>query len=504
MGEIFAASIDGFLAIFSGKVFLWMMAGILPGMFFGLVPGLSGLSGLALLMPMAFGQPPEVAFPFLLGMFSVTSQTDTIPAILIGVPGTAVAQATVLDGYAMSKRGEAGRAMSASYMASIFGSIVAAFIFMAFLPILRPLIDSFGASEFFMMAMLGLVMAGSLAGTSLLRGLTMAGFGLMVSMVGFAPNTGFARFDFGWPYLWDGVPVVSIVLGLFAVPEVVDLLIRRTSIASERSPTGGQLQGIYDSLQNWWLVVKCGAIGAICGMIPGLGGLVAEWLGYGHAVQSAKDPSMFGKGDVRGVIAPEAATAGQKPGSILPTVAFGIPGNAPMAILLSVFFIVGLRPGPEMLRESLNITFLMVWVTVVANVIGAIICLAIQNWLVKICYLRPTILAPIILCFMLVGASLATKDFGDVLVFGVFGALGYIFKCSDWPRVPMLIGLVLGTIAETYLFIAAELYGAAFLWERPIVMVILAMIMISIALPIYRKYKIKNKKTALTTKQEYE
>jgi len=504
VGDILTASIDGFLTMCSGKVFLWMMAGILPGMFFGLVPGLSGLSGLGLLMPMAFGQPPETAFPFLLGLFSVTSQTDTIPAVLIGVPGTAVAQATVLDGYAMAKRGEAGRALSASYMSSIFGSVVAAFIFMAFLPVLRPLIDSFGAPEFFMMAMLGLIMAGFLAGTSLLRGLTMAGFGLMVSMVGFAPNTGFARVDFGWPYLWDGMPIVSIVLGLFAVPEVVDLLVKRTPIASEKSPTGGQLEGIYDSLRNWWLVIKCGAIGAVCGMIPGLGGLVAEWLGYGHAVQSAKDPSMFGKGDVRGIIAPETATAGQKPGSILPTVAFGIPGNAPMAILLGVFLIVGLRPGPEMLREHLNITFLMVWVTVAANVIGAILCMAIQKWLIKICYLRPTILAPIILSFMLVGASLATKDFGDVLIFGIFGVLGYIFKCSDWPRVPLLIGLVLGTLAETYLFIAAKRYGIAFLWERPIVTAILVMMVLSMGLPAYRKYKGKKKEIGPRVEEAYE
>ena len=237
--------------------------------------------------------------------------------------------------------------------------------------------------------------------------------------------------------------------------------------------------------------MKCGTIGAVCGMIPGLGGVVAEWFGYGHAVQSAKDPSMFGKGDVRGVIAPETATAAQKPGGILPTVAFGIPGNAPMAILLGVFLIVGLRPGPEMLRENLHITFLMVWVTVIANIIGAVLALAMQKWLIKICYLRPTILAPVILCFMAVGASLATKNFGDVLIFGIFGALGYVFKRADWPRVPLIIGMVLGNLAETFLFIAADRYGAAFLWERPIVMIVMAFIAFSMAMPIYRKTRRK-------------
>ena len=491
MEDIPIAVLDGLLLMFTLKTFLFMMVGIVAGMFFGLVPGLSGLSGLGLLLPFAIGQPPEVAFPFLLGMFATTTQTDTIPAVLIGVPGTAAAQATVLDGYPMAQKGEAERALSASYLASILGSIVAAIIFIAFLPILRPLIDEFAGPEFFMMAMLGLIMAGSLAGTSLLRGLTMAGFGLIISMVGFAPNTGFARFDFDWSYLIDGIPLVPIVLGMFAVPEVIDLLVSRSTIASQQSSSGGRMTGVADAFKNWWLVIKCGTIGTVCGMIPGLGGLVAEWLGYGHAVQSAKDSSQFGKGDVRGVIAPESATAAQKPGGILPTVAFGIPGNGPMAVMLGVFLIVGLRPGPEMLRENLNITFLMVWVTVAANIIAAILAFGLQRWLVKICYIRATILAPIVLAFMIVGATLATRDFGDVLIFGIFGLLGYIFKHADWPRVPILIGLVLGNLAETYLFITVERYGVEWLWQRPIVFIILVMIILSFLLPLYRKYRHK-------------
>ena len=490
MGDIGTAAVDGLLLLFQIEVFGYLMVGIVIGMFFGLVPGLSGLTGLGLLLPFAIGQPPEIAFAFLLGMYSVTTQTDTIPAVLIGVPGTAAAQATLLDGYPMSQRGEAGRALSASYISSILGSMVSAAIFFAFLPVLRPIIDEIAAPEFYMLAMLGLVMAGSLAGTSMLRGLTMAAFGLLIAQIGFAPNTGFARFDFGWDYLLDGVPLVPVVLGLFAMPEVIDLLLRRSTIASEETAAhGGMGQGIRDAFGNWWLIVRCGTIGTVCGMIPGLGGLAAEWFGYGHAVQTAKDSSMFGKGDVRGVISPESATAGQKPGAILPTVAFGIPGNGAMAILLGVFLIVGLRPGPEMLRENLHLTSMMVWTVVAGNIIAAILALALQNYMVKLCYLRATIIAPLILCFMVVGASLATKSFGDVLVFAVFGTLGYIFKRSDWPRVPLVIGLVLGFLSETFLFITVDRYGVAWLWERPIVVIIEIFMIASIAYPVYRKIK---------------
>jgi TctA family transporter len=287
----------------------------------------------------------------------------------------------------------------------------------------------------------------------------------------------------------DGVPLVPVVLGLFAIPEVIDLLLSRGTIASQERAAGDRMRGLYDCFKNWWLIVRCGTIGTVCGMIPGLGGPVAEWLGYGHAVQTAKDSSMFGKGDVRGVIAPEAATAAQKPGGILPTVAFGIPGNAAMAVMLGVFFISGLRPGPEMLRENLSITFLMVWVTVAANIIAAVLAYGLQRWLVLICYVRATILAPIVLSFMVVGAVLATRDHGDVLMFGLFGFLGYLLRKADWPRVPMLIGMVLGNLAETYLFITVKRYGFAWLWQRPIVIAILVLILLSFAITAHRRQK---------------
>ena len=197
---------------------------------------------------------------------------------------------------------------------------------------------------------------------------------------------------------------------------------------------------------------------------------------------------MFGKGDVRGVIAPETATAGQKPGSLLPTVAFGIPGSGPMALLLGAFLIVGLRPGREMLNQNLDLTFMMVWTVVAGNIIAALISLALQRYLVRLCYIRATVIAPTIITFMAIGATLATKEFDDLLIFAFFGLLGYIFKHSDWPRVPLIIGLVLGYISETYLLISVNLYGPNWLWERPIVVVVEALIALSVGVPILRKY----------------
>ncbi|MAM11254.1 MAG: hypothetical protein CML23_12495 [Rhizobiaceae bacterium] len=477
MEDIFGALFLGLSTIFTVKVLTWTFVGIVAGMFFGLIPGLSGLTGMGLLLPFAIGQPPEVAFSFLLGMYAVTTQTDAIPAVLLGIPGTSAAQATYLDGYPMAKRGEAGRALAASYFASIVGTIVFSAIFLVLLPVIRPIINSFGSPEFFMLAMMGLVMAASLVGPNLPRGLMVASAGLLISCIGIAGSTGDHRYTLGTYYLEDGMPIVPVALGLFAVPEVMELMIRRSPIAHSFSAVGGAAAGLRDTIRHGWLVVRCSIIGGVCGVIPGLGGSAAEWLGYSHAVQTARDKSQFGKGDIRGVLSAEAATTAQKPGAIIPTVALGIPGNASMAVMLGVFLIVGLRPGSAMLNEQLPLTFQMLWTVILANIVVAIICLVLQRYIVKLCQVRASIIAPLIIAFMAIGATFASNSFGDLVAFAVFGALGLFMKAYDWPRVPLLIGMVLGEIAEPNFFISVQVYGASWLWQRPIVLATLVVML---------------------------
>lgn len=489
--DVIAASAEGFVAIFQWQTFLWMMFGISLGMIFGLIPGLSGLVGLSLLLPIAITQPPELAIAFLLGMYAVTTQTDALPAVLIGVPGTSAAQATYLEGYPMAKRGEAGRALSASYFASVWGTLVAAIGVMLFLPVLRFVIDGFASPEFFMTSLFGLMLAASLVGTSVTRGLTVAFLGLLVSTIGFAEYARQERFTMDISYLRSGIPIVPIALGIFALPEVLDMLLKRRSVAGDvrLEPGKGAWQGFMDTIHHRWLTVRAGIIGCIAGMIPGLGGTVAEWLSYGHAVQSAKDKSMFGRGDVRGVIAPESGTAAQKPGALVPTLALGIPGNAAMAVMMGALLIVGLRPGPSMLNENLHITFQMTWTVVVANLIVAFLCLWLQRYLILICFIRAEIVAPMILCFMLVGAMLATNTMADVVLFMVFGVIGYIFKHADWPRVPLVIGFVLGGLLENNLWITYRRYDVGFLWERPIVIILEIMIVAVIASVVLARFR---------------
>jgi len=293
----------GLAHLFTWPTFPMMMVGIGVGLFLGIIPGLGGLVGLSLLIPFAITMDPVVGLSFLLGMTAVITQSDTIPAVLIGVPGTSASMATALDGFPMAKRGEAGRALCAAYFAGIFGMMIAAVEFMMILPVLRSVILSFGQPEFFMLILFGLLLTGSLAGKSMLRRLIMALAGLLLAMVSNATSSGFVRYAGDIVYLWDGVPLIPVVLGMFAIPEVIDMARRGSPISEVTVDTrvSGVWAGFKDNVDNWWLVLKTSSLGAFVGFIPGLGSQVAEWMAYGAAISSDKDPESFGKGNVRGV-----------------------------------------------------------------------------------------------------------------------------------------------------------------------------------------------------------
>ena len=456
----------------------YLLAGIFIGLFFGAVPGLSGLVGLAILLPFTFEMSSVSAFAFLLGMFAVTTTSDTIASVLLGIPGTAASQATVLDGYPMAMRGEAARAFGAAFTVSALGGVIGAIFLGLSIPIVRPLILSFASPEFFMLGVLGLTMVGSLSGDSIVKGMIAAVLGLMLSMVGYAEMGALARYHFDVNYLLDGIPLIPLVLGLFAVPELLELAIRHTSISRvpREQANSRMIDGIRDALRNWWLVLRCSAIGIYVGMLPGLGGAIVDWVAYGHMAQSSKDKSMLGKGDVRGVIAPETANNAMKGAALIPTVAFGIPGSAPMAILLGAFAIQGLTPGPAMLTTELHITFSLVWTLVIANIIGAGLLMLWANQLARLTFVKGHLIIPAVVLFVFMGAWMSGNDIGDWVTVMAFGILGYLMKESGLPRPPLILGFILGPIMENSLFITNQAYGATGWLLRSVCLVLACLI----------------------------
>ncbi|MDE0032240.1 MAG: tripartite tricarboxylate transporter permease [Deltaproteobacteria bacterium] len=478
------AFVQGLVLIFQWPAIGFLLLGILIGLWLGAVPGLGPIIGLVLLLPFTFDMEPVPAIALLLGMFTVTSTADTIASVLLGVPGTVASQATILDGYPLAKAGHAARALGAAFTVSAFGGVFGALVLSVSLPLVLPLILAFSKAELFMLAVLGLTMVGSLTGRSVTKGLTVALFGLIISTVGYGDIQPVPRFHFGIVYLLDGLPLIPMVLGLFAVPELLELAASNTSISRVphgQAKGGGLLDGVRDACRHWWLVVRCSVIGTYVGLLPGLGGQIVDWVAYGHAVQSAKDKSRFGQGDIRGVIAPEAANNAIRGGALVPTIAFGIPGSLGAAILLGAFLIQGLQPGPDMLTRNLPITYSLVWTIVVANLIGAGFLMLTSRHIARLAFIPGHLLVPGVLTFVLMGSWLSRTSVGDWVTVIVFGFIGYVMKRGGWPRPPFVLALILGGLMEqTFQISMAAHRGPSWLWERPIVMAIAGLCVLTI------------------------
>jgi TctA family transporter len=477
---------------------MYLFAGVLMGLFLGIIPGLGGLVGLSILLPFTFGMDPYSAIAMLLGLSAVTVTSDTIPAVLFSVPGTVGSAATVLDGYPMSQKGQAGRALGAAFSASVIGGVFGAVLLGFSIPFLRPLVLLVGSAELLAICIFGLSLVASLSGGAPLKGMAAACIGLLIATTGEDPQTSHMRWTFDSNYLWDGLPIVPFALGLFALPEIADMVIKRETISGNANAGSrySQLEGIKDVFENWFLVLRCSAIGAILGAVPGMGAAVIDWIAYGHAARTEKGASeTFGKGDVRGVIASESSNNAKEGGSLIPTIAFGVPGSASMALLLGAFLIHDIVPGPDLLTKRLDVTYTMVWSVAIANILGAGICFLFANQLAKIVLIRIGILAPVIMAVVYIGVFQASNDWGDLYALIIFGILGWLMKRADWPRPPVILGFVLGGLIERYLVISTQRYEFQWLFF-PIVMILLVLALVGILRPAFEALMASRKRRA--------
>lgn len=468
------------------SVLIALVSGVIVGLGVGILPGLGGTAGLSLLLPFVFGMDPSAALAMMIGMAAVTSTSDTFPAVLMGIPGTSGSQATVLDGFPMAKAGEGTRALSAAFISSLFGGLLGAMVLSVAIIAARPIILSIGFAEQFMLVVLALSMVGILTGINIWKGLASCALGLALGALGAAPMSGIERASFGTDYLISPLPLTIVGLAMFATPEIVDLLRRSERISQTKKLGPGWLLGARDWLDNWWLSVRCAVIGCIVGALPGLGGTVVDWITYGHAIQTTKNRENYGTGDVRGVIAPESANNAKEGGALIPTLLLGIPGSGSMAILLGGLIIIGIDPGVRMVSNNLDQIYLIIWALALANVVGTIICFGLSPQIARLTTIRYMLLAPFMLGIISFAAFQATRNWGDLIALFVLSVLGVYMKRFGWSRPALLIGFVLSVRVETSVYQTIALYGISFL-ERPIVLVLLALSVVSIAAAVFLK-----------------
>ena len=482
--DVFFSSL---LQVLAPNTFGIMLVGIGVGLVVGILPGLGGAATLAMMLPFVYPMDAISAFAFLLGMHAVTATGGDITSVLFGIPGEATSAATVLDGHPMTRRGEAGRALGAVLFSSLVGALVGAMVLAISVPVIRPVVLQLGPPEFLMLTVLGMSFIVSLAGRNLIKGFIMAAFGFLLALVGLDPQSSIPRFTFGQLYLWEGISVVPVVVGLFGGAEVLQLMMTKHSIAERRTGerVAGVMQGVRDAAGRWWLILRASAIGLGIGVIPGMGGAVSQFVAYAHARHTSRNPETFGKGNVEGVIAAGAVNNSREGGNLIPTVAFGIPGSISMAILLSVFLIKGLVPGPDMLTRNLDVTYAMVWIIVLSNVIAVSVSFMFLNRLVQLTYLQAALLVPFLMVLIAFGAYTAHNSLADVLLMLAATVVGIAAIRWDWPRAPLLLALVLGDIAERYLFLSYSLYEWSWL-TRPLVIAFALVTVAGLVWPLVR------------------
>ena len=445
----------------------------------GLKPG-GGVPVFVILLGLTSHLDPWVVVCTAIFYTAASDLMEPVPSILLGIPGGRSAQATVLDGYPMAQKGLAGVAIGASYTGNIVGGIFGALVFLALLPFARQLILIFGSAEFFLLTVIGVMTVAVVSSGAFIKGLLTGGLGIAIAMVGYSSIGGDIRATFGLNYLYDGVPLGPLVVGLFAIPEAIALVVGGKPVAGDRvdllmkQANRDVWRGIVEGFRHWRLMLQSSAIGTAIGMMPGLGAPVAHWISYAVARNTEKGAhETFGKGDIRGVIASDAPNSSADGGELFPTLAFGIPGTAGMSIMIAIFVLCGFTPGYSLMTNHLDVVVALVYVLIIANTLTVPIVMLFAPYLARLTLANPMVLAPIVIWVSMLAAYMTTNSIADLIVVLVFAVLGLFMKAYGWPRPPILIAVALGEVMEKYLWISVNNYGFS-MFARPQFLAILA------------------------------
>lgn len=486
---------DAFTELLGSGHGQYIFYGVLVGLSFGVVPGLGGTTALALLIPITYTMEPVAAMYLAGGAMGATSFGGSLTAILLNTPGTPPNAATTFDGYPLTRQGKAGLAIGASATASAVGGLIGLISLLLIIPLARSVIYLFGPPEFLLLTILCLVAIAVATMGRLLRGLIAGGFGLLLAFVGMDSVSGELRYAGELDYLWDGLPLVPVLTGMFAISQMLHLALTGGSIvvdADRRTRLTGVFDGIKAVFQHWTHLLRGSAIGTVIGAIPGLGGVVASFFAYSSAAQTAKDPESFGKGNIIGVIAPESANNAKDGASLLPAVAFGIPGSAESALLLSILILHGIEPGPAILVESQREIYGLILAITFSAVGASIIGLIGARWLLLITYVKVQLLVPIVITVTMAAVYVLEGKFGDVIVCAIMGVVGYLMIRFDYPRLTFIIALVLGKTMEqafhqSMMISDGNIYQ--YIAGRPTAVVLFVMIILMLLIPAYRSYR---------------
>ena len=464
------------------------VGGVVGGVLIGVLPGLTSTMGIALLIPITFTMPPAVGLAMLGGIYLASTYSGAISAILLNIPGTPAAVATLLDGYPMTKKGQSTRALALATFGSCVGGLISTVALLFIAPLLAEFSLRFGSPEYFLLAVFGITVISSLSGKDVEKGLIAGVIGLLLSTIGNHPLTGYMRFTFGIPALFDGIPLVVSLIGLYSIPEVIDMLVQRITKGRNRLDTDNTnpFKFLPEVVSQKLNLIRSSIIGIIVGIIPGVGCSIGGFMAYDAAKRSSKTPEKFGQGSNEGILASETANNAVTGGTLIPLLTLGVPGNPVTAVLLGGIMIHGLRPGAELFTANADIAYSFIMSLFLSNLLFVPVGLFMAKYCVRLIQIPRSILAPSIMALAVVGSYAIRGSVDDIWIMLFVGLCGFVMHFFDIPRAPMVLGLVLGTMAEGELSRSLSLvHGdvAAFMLQlvtRPISLVILGLCLVSL------------------------
>ena len=495
---------SSYAAVFTPRILFMICVGTTAGITIGALPGLTATMGVALLVPLTFGRPPVESISMLMGIYCGAMYGGAISAILIRTPGTPAAAATVMEGYPMAKRGEAGRAMAMALFASFFGGVVGALIMTFASPFISSIALQFGPVEYFGLAIFGLSVIISISGRSLIKGMMAGFFGLLISAIGFDPISGYPRFTFGMVEMMEGPPFIPTLIGLFAVSEVFNEVQKTGQIQQVKATLDQYLPSWADIKYCFKELCRSSIIGTVIGAIPGAGGDIAAFISYGEAKRASKNPERYGTGEIEGLAASECANNSCSGGAMIPLLSLGVPGDAVTAVLLGAFVIQGLQPGPMLYKEHMDIVYQIFASMMLAQFAMQFIGMAGIQLFARVIMVDRAILTPAIFVLSMVGAFAMRSNVFDVYTTLAFGVLGYVMMRYDYPLSPILLALILGPMAEANLRRAMVISGGdpSILVSRPIAVGLMVLAVVSLVLSIRGHRRVEAKMAEMEEKFE--
>lgn len=436
---------------------LYLAIGLVLGFVVGVLPGFGGANGMALVLPFALGLRLEVALLLLVGISAGALFAGAIPAILLNVPGTAGAAATALDGHPMAKAGKADRAIGIARMSSVAGGMVAVTAVLIILAPMAAVAQTFGSREMFVVAVFGLTVIATVIGNNVWKGALAAVLGLLIAAMSASPLTGQPRMTFGFLGLYDAVPFIPALIGLFAISEMLLIALKPDGTATEaahlvrrsfRDQGTEIVGGIRDTFRYPRTIVRSGLIGAGLGIIPGIGAAVANFVSYGEAKKRSKNPERFGHGAEEGVVASEASDNGVTAGIMVPTLTLGIPGSSEAAVLLAALYLQGIQPGPRVMMTHGPEAYAVLLGLLVACMLILPVGILLAAPLTYVTRIPPSSLVPLVLAACCIGAFAVRNSLFDVGLAIVFGVLGFVLRRYGYSVIPLVLAMILGPIAE--------------------------------------------------------